>query len=178
MERWSQIADTVVNDLTSLRTSLLSSALDRALESMASEKCLFISSQCHMRCSFKFRTHHSHIGTRPPTTHHENKPISPRRQKTEQNAVAASSRDEHRDLATRRENQTLRPTHQSQRCSLSRSRLSHQMRVSNIYEPQTGVDVSKYPLKGRPKLFDATVAQSLLYASGTWTRRISDNNDG
>ena len=50
-----------------------------------------------------------------------------------------------------------------------RFRPPHQMRVGNIHEPQAVVDVPRYSLRDRLKLFDATVTPQLLCVSGTWT---------
>ena len=49
--------------------------------------------------------------------------------------------------------------------SPSRVRTPRPMRVGNLHEPQTGVDVTKTPTGG----LDASVTPSLLHASGTWT---------
>ena len=113
------------------------------------------------------RPHHSYEATRPTTPRHENQTHLQCDIKARKRQHGGSSRNEHRDPTARSGNQIHWSTHHLQKRHTSRVLTPHQMRVGYIHEPQAGVDVTKYPLRDRPKLFDATVTPSLLHASGT-----------
>ena len=69
--------------------------------------------------------------------------ISKTTSKTQNKQHSGSSRDEHRDLTAKRENQIPRLLHHPQKRIPSRVRPPHLMRVGNIHKTQTGVDVIK-----------------------------------
>ena len=89
--------------------------------------------------------HHTHDGRRAPTSPREDKKSSPTRHHKTKNTVAMQGKHIEIQPPDGKIEDLDQPTHHLQRRIRSRTRPPHQMRVCNIREPQTGVDVTTIP---------------------------------